>query len=66
MILNLKTYLMISLHVADCKVLYPFSCKMKSTLVVLPRGVSMLFFVFKWLIDVVNVDVNGFYFLIVC
>ena len=57
MSLNLKTYLKISLHPADYKVLYPFSCQMKITLVVFPRWVSMLFLVYKLMIDVVNVYV---------
>ena len=47
MSLSFKTYLKISLHPADCKVLYPFSCQMKSTLVVFPKWVSTLFLVSK-------------------
>ena len=63
MSMKLNTYLKVSLHPVDCKVLYRFSCQMKSTLVVFPRWISMLSLVYKWMIDVVNVYVNGYYFL---
>ena len=52
-----------SLHLANYKVLYPFSCQMKITLVVFPIWVSTLSLVFEWVIDAMNVYVNGCYLL---